>query len=146
LPLSPDMKTLYDVLVAEKWATEVGLQEALHAVLLAGKWTTEPESRYTSDNWRNGLISTLNQHTKIESGFNYQAFQNPALIDSGAIVVFLLAVGWSIEQLKLRTDDGHRNEIIIWNGAQTGFPVPFLQGLTNRQLARLALAEYHAMT
>jgi hypothetical protein len=116
----------------------------LHGVLLAGKWTTEPESKYTSDDWRNGLISTLNQYTKIEPGFNYQAFQNPALIDSGAVVVFLLAVGWSIEQLKIRTDDGHRNELIIWNGAHTGFPIPFLQGLTNRQLVRLALAEYDA--
>jgi hypothetical protein len=116
----------------------------LHGVLVAGKWTTEPESKATSDAWRNHLIWILNQYTQIEPTFNYQAFQNPALIDSGAIVVFLLAVGWSIDQLKLRTDDDHRNEIIIWNGAHTG--VPFLQGLTNRQLVRLAIAEYTATT
>jgi len=115
----------------------------VHGVLVAGNWTTEPEPKYTPDDWRNGLISKLNEYTKIEPGFNYQAFENPALIDSGAIVVFLLAVGWSIDQLKLRTDDGHRNEIIIWNGANTGFPI-MLQGFSNRQLVRLALAEYNA--
>jgi hypothetical protein len=121
----------------------LSIEMTLHGVLLAGKWRTEAELKMHDDVWwRNDLITKLNEYTKIEPGFNYQAFINDDLIASGAIVVFLSQSGYyDRDGLKTMTDDDHRNTIIVHNNVQTGIPTGVLQGLTNRQLVRLALVE-----
>ena len=125
----------------------LSIDMTLHGVLLAGKWTTEPKSNHNDEWWRNGVISALNDSSKNTPSNYYQGFTNDRLIVHAAIVVFLSrAAGYSIDTLKTKTDDDQRNDIIIWNGAHTGFPGSIQWGLTNRQLVRLALAEYAAMT
>jgi hypothetical protein len=119
----------------------LSIDMTLHGVLLAGKWRTEAELKLQDDEWwRNDLIVSLGECTKAEPGFTYQAFTTDALIGQAAIVVVLSQVaGYGIDALKTMSDGDQRNTIIVHNNALTGIPTPVLQGLTNPQLARLAL-------
>jgi len=132
---------------------KLSIEMTLHGVLHAGKWTTEPESAHDQEWWRNGVIVALSVSSKLpwDNANNrlwdnyYQGFTNDRLIAQAAVVIFLSqAAGYSIDMLKTKTDDDQRNDLIIWNGANTGFPGSIQWGLSNRQLVRLALAEYNA--
>ena len=133
----------------------LSIEMTVHGVLLAGNWTTAPESARDSEWWRNHLISALNGSSKrpwdtandrLWEDY-YQGFKNDRLIAQAAIIVFLSkAAGYSMDALRNMSDDDQRNQIIIYNGAHTGFPGSVQWGLTNRQLVRLALAEYNGTT
>lgn len=119
------------------------MEMTLRGVLLAGKWANEAElKKHDDESCRNGLISRLNEYTKAVPGFSYQAFTNDKLIANGAMVVFLTqAKGLGIDALKKTSPDDQRNGVIDHDNQHTGIPVGVLQGLSNRQLVRLALVK-----
>jgi hypothetical protein len=127
----------------------LSIDQTLHGVLLAAKWVTEAGLKEHDDEWwRNHLILFLHEHVKPGS-INYQAFpQNDVLIENAAVVIFLMqAMGYTQGTLKTMTPADQRTAIISHDEVNTGFPkAPVLQALSNRQLVRLALAEYSART
>jgi hypothetical protein len=119
----------------------LSIDMTLRGVLLAGKWATEAELKLHDDEWwRNGLISKLNEYTKPEPGFNYQAFTNNDLIASATMVIFLSqARGLGIDKLKTMTADDQREAVIEYTHDRTSIPIDDLRRLTYPQLAQRAL-------
>jgi hypothetical protein len=145
IPIS-DLKPLSNRQLAQR-ALDVmsvfSMEMTLRGVLLAGKWATEAELKKHDDEWwRNGLIIKLHEYTKAEPGFSYQSFTNDDLISNAAMVVFLSqARGHGIDALKNMSADQQRNSMVVHDNQHTGIPVGILQGLSNRQLVRVALVE-----
>jgi len=111
----------------------------IRGVLLAGKFRTHHElNSMSEEDQRNTLIVELsgrsNQH-------NFQSFNNPALADAGAALVFLRTARIRDDaQLKIISIDDMRNILIVEIGAMTGMGQE-LQGLSNIDLVALGLGK-----
>lgn len=109
----------------------------IRGVLLAGQFRTHHElNTMSEEDQRNTLIVELsgrsNQH-------NFQSFNNTALADAGAALVFLRTAGIRDDaQLKTISIDDMRNILIVEIGAMTGMGRD-LQGLSNVDLVALGL-------
>ncbi|QEL14153.1 hypothetical protein [Limnoglobus roseus] len=109
-------------------------------ILLAGRFRTQFElNRMFDDGQRNTLIATL-VGLSNQSVSHYQAMNVWDLCGVGAARTFLRETkGRTDAELQAMTDDDVRNTLIVAMHAQTGTPVPTLQGMTDLNLALLGL-------
>jgi tRNA A37 N6-isopentenylltransferase MiaA len=92
---------------------------------------------------RNTLIVELAGRTKQPVSY-YQSLDDVTLAGTGAVLVFLREARRRTDpQIKTMTDDDMRNTTIVEMGTQTGRGRE-LQGLSNMDLARLALGPEHS--
>lgn len=112
----------------------------IRGVLVAGGFRTHRQLvGVSNDDQRNTLIVELGGRTN-QSGAHFQAMDDATLAGAGAVLVFLREAKVRDDaQLKTISDDDQRNLMIIEMGAQTNLSGPVLQGLSNLDLARMAL-------
>jgi hypothetical protein len=111
----------------------------IRGVLLAGKFRTHHELNSMShEDQRNTLIVELSNRSNQK---NFQAFNDTALADAGAALVFLRTSRIRDDaQLKTISIDDMRNILIVEIGAMTGMGQE-LQGLSNVDLVALGLGK-----
>lgn len=111
----------------------------IRGVLLAGKFRTHHElNSMSQEDQRNTLIVELSNRSNQK---NFQAFNDAALADAGAALVFLRTARIRDDaQLKTITIDDMRNILIVEIGAMTGMGRD-LQGLSNVDLVALGLGK-----
>jgi hypothetical protein len=111
----------------------------IRLVLLAGQFRTQHELNDMSpEDQRNTLIVELSNRSNQK---NFQAFNDTALADAGAALVFLRAARIRDDaQLKTMTIDDMRNTLIVEIGAMTGMGQE-LQGLSNMDLVLRGLGD-----
>jgi hypothetical protein len=111
----------------------------IRGVLLAGKFRTHHELNGMShEDQRNTLIVELSNRSNQK---NFQAFNDVALADAGAALVFLRTARIRDDaQLKTISIDDMRNILIVEIGAMTGMGQE-LQGLSNIDLVLLGLGK-----
>jgi hypothetical protein len=111
----------------------------IRGVLLAGKFRTHHELNGMShEDQRNTLIVELSNRSNQK---NFQAFNDAALADAGAALVFLRTARIRDDtQLKTISIDDMRNILIVEIGAMTGMGQE-LQGLSNIDLVALGLGK-----
>jgi hypothetical protein len=111
----------------------------IRGVLLAGQFRTHHELNDMSpEDQRNTLIVELSNRSNQK---NFQAFNDTALADAGAALVFLRAARIRDDaQLKTMTIDDMRNTLIVEIGAMTGMGQE-LQGLSNMDLVLRGLGD-----
>lgn len=109
----------------------------IRGVLVAGKFRTHHElNRMSQEDQRNTLIVELSNRSNQK---NFQAFNDAALADAGAALVFLRTARIRDDaQLKTISIDDMRNILIVEIGAMTGMGRE-LQGLSNMDLVLLGL-------
>lgn len=109
----------------------------IRGVLLAGKFRTHHElNGMSQEDQRNTLIVELSNRSNQK---NFQAFNDAALADAGAALVFLRTARIRDDaQLKTISIDDMRNILIVEIGAMTGMGQE-LQGLSNVDLVLLGL-------
>ena len=112
----------------------------IRGVLLAGKFRTHHELNSMShEDQRNTLIVELSNRSNQE---NFQAFNDAALADAGAALVFLRTARIRDDaQLKTISIDDMRNIMIVEIGEMTGMGQE-LQGLSNIDLVALGLGKF----
>ena len=112
----------------------------IRGVLLAGKFRTHHELNSMShEDQRNTLIVELSNRSNQK---NFQAFNDAALADAGAALVFLRTARIRDDaQLKTISIDDMRNILIVEIGAMTGMGQE-LQGLSNIDLVALGLGKF----
>ena len=112
----------------------------IRGVLLAGKFRTHHElNRMSQEDQRNTLIVELSNRSNQK---NFQAFNNAALADAGAALVFLRTARIRNDaQLKTISIDDMRNILIVEIGAMTGMGRE-LQNLSNIDLVALGLGRF----
>jgi hypothetical protein len=111
----------------------------IRGVLLAGQFRTHHElNRMSQEDQRNTLIVELSNRSNQK---NFQAFNDTALADAGAALVFLRTARIRDDaQLKTISIDDMRNILIVEIGAMTGMGQE-LQGLSNVDLIALGLGK-----
>ena len=111
----------------------------IRGVLLAGQFRTHHElNRMSQEDQRNTLIVELSNRSNQK---NFQAFNDTALADAGAALVFLRTARIRDDaQLKAISIDDMRNILIVEIGAMTGMGRE-LQGLSNIDLVALGLGK-----
>ena len=111
----------------------------IRSILLAGQFRTHHELNDMSpEDQRNTLIVELSNRSNQK---NFQAFNDTALADAGAALVFLRAAKIRDDaQLKTMTIDDMRNTLIVEIGAMTGMGQE-LQGLSNLDLVLRGLGD-----
>lgn len=112
----------------------------IRGVLLAGQFRTHHElNRMSQEEQRNTLIVELSNRSNQK---NFQAFNDAALADAGAVLVFLRTARIRNDaQLKTINIDDMRNILIVEIGAMTGMGQE-LQGLSNIDLVALGLGRF----
>jgi hypothetical protein len=115
----------------------------IRGVLLAGKFRTQWQlNQMSHDDMRNTLIVELTAHSNET---DYQAFDNDTLAGMGAVMVFLRETGIRDDAaLAAMSADDQRNTMIVEIAVQTGMGQE-LQGLSNLDLARIALGSMHGI-
>ncbi|WP_067722819.1 hypothetical protein [Nocardia yamanashiensis] len=112
----------------------------IRGVLLAGKFRSQHElNEMSSEDHRNTLITELNNRTN-QPVEHYQALNDDDLAGVGAVVVFVREGKIrDDETLKKMSDEDARNTTIVEISAQTGTPVPIVQGMKNIDLVLAGL-------
>ncbi len=109
----------------------------IRGALLAGQFRTHHElNGMSQEDQRNTLIVELSNRSNQN---NFQAFNDSALADAGAVLVFLRTARIRDDaQLKTISIDDMRNILIVEIGAMTGMGQE-LQGLSNIDLVAIGL-------
>ena len=123
------------------------IEMTLSGILRAGGW---------AGGGRDGLITALKQYTaypgprhppSVPRDTYYSSLNDDELIGFGANIIFLLklcvsSIGHGVynkDWLKKWDEGDHKNTVVAEINKRTGIPVPYLQGLSNQKLVRLAL-------
>src|SRR5258708_4832719 len=114
----------------------------MRGVLVAGGFRTQHDLNSMSpDDQRNTLIVELSNRTN-QSGGHFQSLDDETLTGVGAVLVFVRNSSIRNDvDIKGMSDDDLRNTLIVELGAQTGLPIPQLQGLTNIDLVSYGLGK-----
>src|SRR5690242_17692902 len=109
-------------------------------VLLAGAFRREDElNAMTTEDKRNTMIVACNNYTNQSIPY-FQGMSDDDLVGKLATGVFLEKADIrNREALHQMSDDDQRNTIIVVNNMRTDRPIPYLQGLSNKELVQLGL-------
>jgi hypothetical protein len=118
----------------------LAISESLGGVLLAAGWRSMADVQTMSlEDQRNTVIVELSKHANMPVPY-FQGLDNDALIEKGAVTVFLLKAGIrDALALQAMTDDDQRNTLIVEDAGHTGTAGPVLQGMNDLQLVRVGL-------